>query len=545
MASPIGSSGSISACHTVLMGRDLAKTIFSYLLADQKAATRNLRRGEVQIVGVLSAMDSRKPRGAENGIKDFKTLRKIENPEKEQNDARELKEGTRNMEVLRSVCRAWSKIILDDKDLHFFLVFTRAKRIFVEHVKEYGLSGDNSCRAVCQIARVELLWDPVSALSTLKWITDSEKVDDELVQFVRKAVSIKDLATAKTAANAIETVDKKITALCEIAKIDPQVLQEAKNLVPQFGEGQDSMLLEIAKAEALQNDFTSALITANGMRSGKIEAFVELAKIGSQHNLEAVKAWACQIEDSKIQALVQFEIAIIERDPINAIGWVDYINAQQIWGDAQIAQAYIKIAKLDRSQAYAKATKFINFLTPGYEKVKLLIEVAKLDEIPNFAEAKQEAALAPVSPFPNTGYFNVEENNDLVVNHQFRLNALGPDYLFHIIALAEAKYNVEVAKATADKIIDPAQKTKTKYEIAMVRLLDIDAAREAASQFSNPSEQAFAFIEIARKNPLHDLFEAKDLACRIKGYRDRKYTAVFEKVSAICAIARIVKGDYT
>jgi hypothetical protein len=518
MTHPVSSqSPIISACHRVLLeSRDLQKTIFTYLLEEQRGATRNIKEMKIE-----------KNNHSWSSIVDncdvFKGSREKE--EKVAQAAKALKEGTRNMEVVRSVCKKWNNIILGNKEFHFFLLFTRAKRAMAEETR-YRL-GESPVDALYEILRVEALGDPTGATSTCRSLPSDSFPDERLLGLIRDAVSKNNLVGAIVMANALKKPKEKILALCEIAKIEPQFIQEAKDLVSQMID-QRSMYTEIAKVEALHNNFAAAIISAKESGREDEKAFVKIAKAAAKHNPGEVKIWASQIKNPEIQALVQFEIALIERAPISASTWLNQFEMVPVKFERskyskieKLAEAFVKLAKLDKSLGYAKAKEHISSLHNGRKKVQLLIEIAELDEKPDFTEAKQVAALAP---YPFRDYRNDEDE-------YYKDYHLGGDHQFREIALAEAKHNAEAAKITADKIVNSKEKEITKCDIEIVRG-DINAAKVAAILIDDLLEKSLAFIKIARKDPLHDLTEAKASRYRI--------SSVFKRVSISCKIAEIV-----
>jgi hypothetical protein len=506
----------ISTCHTVLLfNRDLAKTIFSILLAEQRVATRNLKEkvGEEES---RSFSEWENPRSG-----------KLGNEKKVAQAAKALKEGTRNMEVLRSVCREWNKIILGNKEFHFFLLFTRAKRVVAEQAC-FGIGG-GCLYEFAEILRIEALGDPEGIAFTWRNFPRATAAfrRNRGFEHIRDALSSNNYVYAKLMADAFERPREKVRALCEIAKIDPQVIPEAKVLVSQMNDEQ-GLFANIAIVEALHNNFDEAVILLKKSGCKNKETFSEFAKAGAKHNLGAVKEWASQINDPSIQAWVQLEIALIEGDSIGAneqLSQYEKIPVRnshmEYFKKKELAEAYIKLAKLDKSLGYVKAKEYISLLSPGLEKVKLLIEIAELDEKPNFNEAKQVAALAPV---PN-------HNCDSQCDRYSCYDRAG-DNQFCSIALAEAKYNVDAAKVTAGKIVNNDSRVRAKCNIELVRG-QINAAQVAAMWFDSDNlAKTLTFIEIARKDPRHDLTEAKVLIPKTRN--------VVGRVRDICKIAEIV-----
>jgi hypothetical protein len=514
MALPVSSQSlTISACHRVLQMKDLDKKIFTCLLAQQIEATRNLKEMKIE------EKDPSLSKGGEI---------RLGKEEKDLLAAKALKEGTRNMEVVRSVCKQWNAIILGNKEFHFFLIFTRVKRVMAEQVRFFR--GKECPYGFHEILRIEALGDPEGVTSTYINFPTVSFNDMTLLEYIKDAVSRNKLSSAKAMANVVKKPREKILALCEIAKIEPQAIQEAKILFHQMNRKPVDLFHEIAKVEALNGNFDAAISLLN-VRGEEYEGvLIDIAKAAAKYNPRDVKNWASKIKNPEIQALVQFEVAIIEGDSMSASEWLSQfekipveITADRYFKIVKLANSYIKLAKLDKSLGYVKAKECISSLNHGLKKVELLIELAELDEKPNFAEAKQEASLAP---FPS---YDFHKGGDYKI--AFEHGGQGGDEQFSKITLAEARHNVDAALVTANKIVNSACRMKRKLDIELIRG-DINAVKAVIMQTRSADQLALEFIEVARQDPLHDLTEAKASI--------RFIYSVLDKIPAICKIAEMV-----
>ncbi len=409
-----------------------------------------------------------------------------------------------------------SESVPKDAPFDCSLILATTKKLFLKEIEELPSEPwKGLVHAYRQIVGVESLCDLEGAKSTIKLMAKYPwLVDEELLKIVKLELSKGKLDDAIATANEIKAPDVKILAYCNMSRADPRLLATAKDLLPQVHEDKrDRCLLEIAKIHARYKNFNHACVTAYGIdKKDQPAAFVEITKIIAEvYNFEVLKSWVDYSSDPDIRNLILFEIALLEGDAATASSLVDTIEMSQL----EKARAYLKLARLG-APGYIKKTKAC--LTDKIDKldrVKVLIEIAELSQSPDFSEAMKCAQTKK-----NFTEYGLWENDDK----------------YREIALAQAKNNIKAARETAGIIQNDKVSERTKCDIEIVAG-DLDSAKKAADQIHSGLSKLWANIEIARKDPQHDLTHVKPRTC--------VHIDVCERISAICAIARIMLGDYT
>ena len=273
--------------------------------------------------------------------------------------------------------------------------------------------------------------------------------------------------------------------------IPHQCVYAAKNLASKLVGIELNPRKKVIGLEARINH-VRAIATSLSFNQTEVDAFnlrcmpggdhrIEVVKVLALQNLESAKTLASQIEDSSSRDLAFYKIVEIEvkENAVSAAATAERIRNLELFSQACAAMAEnAPVLYLDRLIQIHQHP----FIDP-FSRVILQVIIAKLSPPHDFTDAKQAAE-------------QLEYKKNEALSY---------------IAKEEAEYAFDASQATLLLIDDPNERASAQLEVVRkIVLRDIALARLAASKIVRPFFRAFAYIEIAKKDPHFELNDILD-----------------------------------